>query len=339
MFARIARSWELMKQSWQVLRQDKELMLFPIISTLACLLVMASFVTPIVLSPTVRNALLKGVQAERGPDELANAQQANRNGARENPFVASNKARAQGQGRAGRGMNGGEGRQFQFNSNQIVPALFGFAFYLATTFVIVFFNTALVCCALIRFNGGDPSLGDGIRQAMARLPQIFGWVLLTATVGWILKAVEERAPLVGKFVIGLVGMAWAVVTFMVVPVLAAEKLGPFAAVKRSAGLLRKTWGEALVGQVSLSAVQFLFILPAILGVIAAMVAAISMESMWLFVIAVGVAVVYFVLLAIVFSTLQQIFLAAVYQYAAQGAVPAGFSPSLIESAFQPKPAK
>jgi serine/threonine protein kinase len=119
----------------------------------------------------------------------------------------------------------------------------GFAFYLATSFVIVFFNTALISCALIRFDGGNPTLGDGLSAAVARLPQILGWALLSATVGTILKQVEERVPLVGKFVIGLVGMAWAILTFMVVPILAAEGLGPIAAVKRSTSLLRKTWGE------------------------------------------------------------------------------------------------
>src|SRR4029077_15523716 len=99
--------------------------------------------------------------------------------------------------------------------------------------------------------GGATAWRDGLSGARARLPQILGWALLTATVGTILKQIENRVPLAGKIVVSLVGMAWAVVTFMVVPILAAEKLGPFAAVKRSAGLLRKTWGEALVGQVSL----------------------------------------------------------------------------------------
>jgi hypothetical protein len=205
--------------------------------------------------------------------------------------------------------------------------------------VIVFFNTALVCCALIRFNGGNPTLGDGLNAAVARLPQIAGWVLLTATVGTILRQIEERVPLVGKIAVSLIGMAWAVVTFMVVPVLAAEKLGPFAAVKRSASLLRKTWGESLAGQVSLSAVQFVFMLPVIVGLLIAGFVSGSTGSIWPIVIVGVVAVPFVILLAITFSTLQQIFLAAVYQYAAQGTVPDGFSQDLIESAFKPKEQK
>lgn len=314
MFERTARGWELMKQSWQVLKLDKELVLFPIISSIACLLVIASFALPVVLSSTVRNAVLAGARFDE--QEQPNAAE----DASQNPGAVHQI----------------EGKRFEWNSQKIVPAILGFVFYLTTTFVIVFFNTALVCCALIRFSGGSPTLSDGLRAATERLPQILGWVLLSATVGTILKQVEERVPMLGKFVISLIGMAWAVVTFMVVPILAAEKLGPFAAAKRSASLLRKTWGEAVVGRVSLGAVQMLFVLPIILGLVAAGIASVTAESFWPIAIAGIVAIPLLILLSIVFTTLQQIFLAAVYQYAAHGTVPAGFSQSLIESAFKRK---
>ncbi|HEY4310986.1 MAG TPA: DUF6159 family protein, partial [Pirellulales bacterium] len=182
-------------------------------------------------------------------------------------------------------------------------------------------------------------IGYGLSAALARLPQILGWALLSATIGLILKRIEERLPLAGKIVIGLIGMAWAAVTFMVVPILAAEKLGPIAAVKRSAGILRKTWGESLVGQVSLGAVQFLFMLPAFLAVVAAGFATAGTHSFWPLLIVGAAVALYLIVLAIAFSTLQQIFLAAVYQYAAQGTVPAGFSAELIESAFRSKEKK
>jgi len=310
MFERMTRGWALMIQSWQVLRLDKELLLFPILSAIACLLVIASFALPFIVSPTVRNTVIAEARLEQEEEQEA-AQN----------MVAGDRE---------------DGQLLKLGARQIVPAIIGFAFYLATSCVIVFFNTALVCCAQSRFSGGNPTLGDGLRAAMARLPQIIGWALLTATVGTILKQIEDRVPVAGKIVVSLIGMAWAAVTFMVVPILAAEKLGPFAAVKRSAGLLRKTWGEALVGQVSLSAVQFLFTLPVILGFVAAGYFSTTTNSFWPTAVVGLVAVPYVILLVIVFSTLQQIFLAAVYQYAAQGTVPAGFSQELIESAFKPK---
>jgi hypothetical protein len=314
MFERMARGWALMKESWHVLRLDKELLLFPIFSSIACLLVMASFALPLIVSPTVREAVLAGARSEH------QARQEGFEYPDENPGAG----------------NLEDGKSFELSTKQIVPAIVGLAFYLVTSFVIVFFNTALVSCALIRFNGGNPTLGDGLSAAMARLPQILGWVILTALVGTILKQIEDRVPLAGKFVISLIGMAWAAVTFMVVPILAAEKLGPFAAVRRSASLLRTTWGESLVGQVSLSAVQFVFVLPVILSLAVAGFLSASMQSLWPIVIVGIFAVPFVILVSITFSTLQQIFLAAVYQYAAQGTVAPGFSQDLIESAFKTK---
>jgi hypothetical protein len=317
MFERTARGWEMMKQSWRVLQQDKSLMLFPIMSSIACLLIMASFALPLIVSPTWRATVFESMRSDK-PQQLnatANVGQ--------NPG-ANHQA---------------EGDRFQFNREKIVPAIVAFAFYLTTSFVIVFFNTALVCCALDRFNGGNPTLSDGLSAAMARLPQILGWALLAATVGTILRQIEGRVPMVGKFAVSLIGMAWAVVTFLVVPILAAEKLGPAAAAKRSASLLRKTWGEALVGQVSLSAVQLVFFLPVIAAVVVAGVISGVIASYWPIAITGAVAVLFLILLSIVFSTLQQIFLAAVYQYAAQGTVPTGFSQSLVESAFTLKQKK
>jgi ABC-type multidrug transport system fused ATPase/permease subunit len=313
MFERMARGWALMKESWNVLRLDKELLMFPIFSSIACLLVMASFALPLIVSPTMREAVLaRGRSEQQALQEPQNPD--------DNFGVRNNE----------------EPQRFKFSPQQIVPVIVGFAFYLATSFVIVFFNTALVCCALIRFAGGNPTLRDGLRAAMERLPQILGWALLTATVGTILKQIEDRVPLAGKIVVSLIGMAWAVVTFMVVPILAAEKLGPFAAVKRSSGLLRKTWGEALVGQVSLGAIRFVFMLPVLLALLVAGFFWVATGLIWPLAIVGIVAVPFFIVLAIAFSTLQQIFLAAVYQYAAQGTVPTGFSRDLIELAFTPK---
>ena len=48
MFTRISRSWELVKASASVLAGDKELMLFPLVSTGVLLLVILSFALPVV---------------------------------------------------------------------------------------------------------------------------------------------------------------------------------------------------------------------------------------------------------------------------------------------------
>lgn len=294
MAGRIARGWELFKQSWSVLSLDKELLIFPVLSTIACVLVAASFAVPVLAIPELRNAVFQAAQEEPA--------------------------------------NGG----FQAQAGGAISAVVGFLFYFANFFVIVFFNTALVSAALIRFRGGNPTVGDGLRAAGARLPQIFAWALLAATVGIILRTLEERLSFLGRLIVGLIGVGWAVVTYLVVPTLAAEGLGPVAAVKRSAQLIRKTWGEALVGQLSLGIVGFLLVLPTILFVIGSIFAGAYFESVWPVAIGIGLAVLYGVLASIITSAVQQIFLAAVYLYAAEGQTPAGFSQELLESAFRRK---
>src|ERR1700722_2822907 len=81
-----------------------------------------------------------------------------------------------------------------------------FAFYFCNYFVIIFFNSALVACAIIRFNGGSPSVSDGLQAASARLPQIVGWSLVSATVGFVLKIIESQSDRVGEIVSGLLGL-------------------------------------------------------------------------------------------------------------------------------------
>ena len=55
MFARLSNSWELVKASWAVLRADKELIVFPIVSSIALLIVSASFGLPMAFTGFFEN--------------------------------------------------------------------------------------------------------------------------------------------------------------------------------------------------------------------------------------------------------------------------------------------
>jgi hypothetical protein len=259
------------------------------------MLVLGSFVAPVVLIPDLRDWALAAAKAH------------------------------------GQEQNQGAPAQFQ------APAILLFCFYLMNYFVIVFFNTALVSCAVLRFQGGDPTVGYGLRAATARLPQILAWALVAATVGWVLRMIEDRFKFVGKLIIGFIGMAWSIVTYLVIPVLAVEKVGPIRALRRSAELLMKTWGEALVGNISLGIAGFILSLPAILLFIACPVVFFlaPQQPLWALVPLV-LGVLYFIVLNIVTSTLRQILLAGAYLYAAQGQVPGGFSAEIMQSAFRSK---
>ncbi len=211
-----------------------------------------------------------------------------------------------------------------------------FLFYFATNFIVVFFNAALISCVMTRLAGGTVTVGSGLAAAAARLPQILAWAAFNATIGLILKAVEERLPFVGKIVLRLVGAAWAIVTFFVVPVVALERLGPFAAVKRSAQLIRQTWGESLVGNIGLGLIGFLLTLPGFLIIGLGVSAAASATSTALLIVAIGLGIAWFLAISTILSAMNQIFIASAYVYAIERRVPEGFTPELLDGAFRHK---
>jgi hypothetical protein len=209
-----------------------------------------------------------------------------------------------------------------------------FAFYFCTYFVTIFCNAALISCAFMRFNGQTPTVGDGFRMAMSRLPQIFAWALVSATVGVLLRVVEQAHEKVGQFIASLLGTAWSIMTFFVVPVLVVEKTGPIEAVGRSVSLLKKTWGEALVGKVGLGLFLFLLALPVLLLLFAGVYLLAAGQT------AVGVAVlvaggVLFLMYLAVSAALHTILLAALYEYAAKDQVPEEFDRDQMTGAFAP----
>lgn len=229
----------------------------------------------------------------------------------------------------------------QAESNQGKPPAWiyavAFAFYFCTYFVIIFCNSALISCAIMRFNGMDPTLGDGFRMALARLPQIFAWALVSATVGMILKAIENAHEKAGYYVSLIIGTAWSIMTYFVVPVLVVEKVGPFAAIGRSVAILKKTWGEALVGKLGMGFFLFLLFLPVILlFVVGVLMLANGMTVPGVVVLVLAVVAV--LLHSAVSSALNTILLAALYQFAAKGTVAPEYDRSTFEQAFTPKTA-
>lgn len=197
--------------------------------------------------------------------------------------------------------------------------------YFVTFFVSIYFNAAVMGAAMVRLDGGDPTVSDGLKVARANIRRIAGWALLTATVGLILRAIAERFGWVGRIIAGAAGLAWGVVTYLVVPVLIFEKTGPWAAVKRSGSLIRQTWGEALGGYLTLGLIFFLLALPALLGFVL---------GWWLagvtgILVALGVAVVYWLILGLVASAAQSILVTALYRYATKGELGFGFPANLM----------
>jgi hypothetical protein len=137
---------------------------------------------------------------------------------------------------------------------QVLGVVVAFLFYLAQYFVIFIANTALVGVAMNRLQGGTATVGDGFRIAAQRVGPIFGYALIAATVGMILRAIASRGGAVGQITASLFGLAWNLATYLVVPILVVENVGPIEAIQRSVSLLKRTWGEQIVGNLGIGAV-------------------------------------------------------------------------------------
>lgn len=206
----------------------------------------------------------------------------------------------------------------QFNVALFVAGLF--ILYFLTFFISTFFAAAVMGAAMIRLNGGNPTIGDGLRIAGQNIGRIISWAIVSATIGIILRALAERFGWVGRIVAGAAGLAWSIASYLVLPSMIFEKLGPFAAIKRSGSLIRKTWGEAAGGYLTMSAI---FVLLGLAGLIFIFIGAALGTLMWIIVMVLA-AIIYWVILALVASAAQGILITALYRYATTGQVAEGF---------------
>ena len=200
--------------------------------------------------------------------------------------------------------------------------------YFLLSFFVIYFNTALVGAAMIRIRGGDPTVGDGIAIANRRLPQILGWALISGTVGLLLRVLREQAGnnFLGQIIISMVGGVWAYLTFFVIPTIVVEGVGPVQAIKRSSSLFKRTWGEQFVSSFGFG---LLFVAAVIAGAIPAFIVAQISP-----VVGVAVGVVTVGGAAAIVSSLEGIFKAALYEYAAENVVAEEFSLELLKGSYR-----
>jgi len=273
MFESIGRSFALVKMSWNILMDDKKLLIFPVLSGIVSLIVILTFALPLLLT-------------------------------------------------------GSLGDMTDLDLVMFYGLLF--VFYAVSYFVVIFFNTALITCVNARLNGKEATIGDGLSNAMRHLGSILAWSLISATVGLILQVLEDKVGFIGQIAAALIGGAWGLVTFFVIPILILEDKGVADSVKDSVSLIKKTWGESIVGGGSI------FLVFLAIGIIAA----IGIFGIWLvsqsFLLAIALLIIVVAILAIVASAMQGIFVTALYTYARTGTVPSSFNKDLIANAFVPK---
>ncbi|MGD2121074.1 MAG: DUF6159 family protein [Gemmatimonadota bacterium] len=278
--SKLSNSWKMMKASATVLKLDPELLVFPVLSGIAAILVTATFIVPFA-------------------------------------FI-------------------GEGFGALENLDENVGYLgyvVGFVYYLVLYSLIFFFNTALVGATMIRLDGGDPTVRDGLNIAFGKIGAILEYAAIAATVGMILRALEERAGFLGRIVIGLIGLSWTLATYLTVPVLVTKDVSAFDAVKESATVFRRTWGEQVAANVGIGFVTFLMALAMILLALPFIILASSINEALVFPLFLSLFGG-FVLLGVVSSALKGIYSAALYRYATTGDPGEHFNAAEMERAFR-----
>ena len=286
MFETISRSFRLLKLCLHVLAVDKELILFPVFSSIGVILVSLSFM--------------------------------------------------------GVGFGIGAFDRLEEGTSGVIDLVVLFAFYVASYFVIIFFNSALVYAAHERLAGGDPNISSGLNGAFHRVITIFMWAVIAGSVGLILRILSGQARerggilgIVGYIVVQLLGAAWTMVTFFVVPLIVIEHRSLGDAFKTSLSMLRRTWGEQITANFGLGIAGLLVGLVAF-AISAALFFVLSLFGTFGVILAIVIGAVLLIGVALVFATLDGIFKAALYNYASDGQVPSLFPNDVVQNAFRQK---
>ncbi|MGB1121573.1 MAG: DUF6159 family protein [Saprospiraceae bacterium] len=198
-----------------------------------------------------------------------------------------------------------------------------FTYYLINYFIIVFFNAALIHCSVKIFNEEPTDLSDGINYATSKIDKIFSWAVLSATVGTVLQAIRNTGR-IGEFVAGLMGGAWSILTFFVVPIVIYENKNVIDSVKESTAIMREKWGESLAGSVSFGIFQ-------VLGIIVTLGIFILLVQVNI-ILGLAAAMMFLLLTFTVVSAARTIFVAAVYNHV-KGQPTGNFGEDTLDSVF------
>src|SRR5258706_10116780 len=271
-FDRLGNGWTIAVSSFKILKEKKDLVIFPVLSGLSLLLVIGSFSV----------AML--------------------------------------------GSFGWDPDNIQFNSAGYYLLLF--AFYLVNYFIVVFFNMALIHCARLYFKGEEVTVRAGLQFSVSRIGLILSWAFFAATIGLLLRIIQENAGWLGKIITGIIGFVWSVATFFVVPVIAYENAGPIGAVKRSTQLMKQKWGESLGATFSVGLIQFV-------GMIVVGVPLFFVGSIFHPVAGIALAIAGVFLVMSVISAAETIFVAAIYENIS-GDLDNHFNQQMVDNLFEKK---
>lgn len=308
---RLKNGWQLFLNSIDVMMKNKSLLLFPVATAALTVVMAVLFVTPIALQPTGHSYSEKAHWAAVG-DRL---------------FVVGPPTEYD----LARGHK---------NSVAITPQAYayGVLFYFLSMFLATFFNVAFVHEIFNALEGKPVSVGEGLQFAGTKVKPILMWTLFAGLVGMLIKTLEQKFGFFGRWMVKLVGVAWSVAAVFVIPVLVMEEHpdNPIGVVRQSAGVIRKTWGEALAGYAGLQVGGIVVFFASLLMIAAAFYAGLALNQFAVMFATLAAWFVGICLFSYAMSVASQIYLCVLYKYATSGVVPQGYTPEMLTMAWRPK---
>jgi len=300
---KLQRSWWLLKSSLAVIGRNKLLLVFPVTIFLCTTAIILFFLAPPVLRPTGHSYLSAEHWQAIGHSLFRNA-------------------------------DTGTGRS-QVVFSPLAMAYLGFL-YLLSMFIATFCNVAFYHEILGALGGQSVSIARGVKFACSRLSSILLWSLFAGLVGLLIKIIEQRMPLVGRIIGRIIGLAWSIAAVFSIPVIVCEQqnANPIAVLRKSAGVLKQTWGEALIGYIGLSFANGIIFAASFVSLLAAIAA---LTALHLYVL-IAVMVVGWLVGLFVWSYLtgvaSHVYRGALYLYASEGVVAEPYNQEMLDAAWK-----
>src|SRR5262245_50897479 len=295
--SKFERSWLLFKSSLLIIARNKQLLVFPIVIFALTILIALFFIAPVALQPTGHSfasaehwkAVAQSVFSESGD------QAAGQSGTREG-----------------------------FSRGAIIYGVF---LYFVSMFCATFFNVAFYHEVLAALKGEGVFISRGMKFACTKLKGILMWTLFAGLVGLIIKMLEQKLDFFCMIIVCFVGFAWSVAAIFVIPILVREEqtVNPVNLLRKSAGILKRTWGEALIGYAGLTFGNLLVLFASIFILGGALFASIALNNYWIIAVTGACWLLAIFALSYVTRVASQIYNSELYMYAAVGTIAYSFS--------------
>lgn len=298
------RSWLLLKSSLSVIGRNKQLLVFPVVIFICTVAIVGFFLAPPLLRPTGYSY----TSAEHWKAIYHSLFKVT--GTVQTPRVT------------------------------FLPGIQGLVYlgflYFTAMFIGTFCNVAFYHEILAALTGQPVSVGRGLKFGCTKLGSIFMWTLFAGLVGLIIKMIEQRLALIGRIIGRLVGLAWSVAAVFVIPVIVREEgnANPLAVLKKSAGVLKRTWGEALIGYAGLSIVSSLVVLGSFIWLGGTIAISIALHIYWFIAIAAIAWLCALFIWSYVTGVASNVYRGALYLYAAEGVIAEPYSQEILDMAWK-----